>query len=49
MLLSYLGVIELWNPDRLIAAQGAAATTVDETGGLEGFLAWDADDEGADL
>jgi MraZ protein len=49
VLLSYLGLIEIWNPDRLLAAQGAAAATVEETGGLEGFLAWDADDEGADL
>lgn len=49
VLLSYLGTLEIWNPERLIAAQSAAADTVHETGGLEGFLAWDPDDEGDDL
>jgi len=48
-LLSYLGTLEIWNPDRLIAAQTAAQSTLDETGGLEGFLAYDPDDEGADI
>jgi len=47
--LSYLGVLEVWNPDRLIAAQAAAQTTLHDAGGLENFLAYDPDDDGADL
>ncbi|MCO4772665.1 MAG: division/cell wall cluster transcriptional repressor MraZ [Deltaproteobacteria bacterium] len=49
VVLSYLGTLEIWNPDRLLVAQGAAASTLQETGGLDGFLAYDPDDDGADL
>jgi len=49
VLMSYLGTLEIWDPDRLAAKQAQALQTLDETGGLEGFLAWDADDDGEDL
>ncbi len=49
VLLSYLGTLEIWDPARLIIRQVQAQQTVNETGGLEGFMAWDPDDEGEDL
>ena len=49
VVLSYLGTLEIWDPDRLIAEQAQAHQTLDETGGLEGFMAWDPEDEGEDL
>ncbi len=49
VLLSYLGTLELWDPARLIVRQAQAQQLVNETGGLEGFMAWDPEDEGEDL
>lgn len=49
VVLSYLGTLEIWDPDRLIAKQAQAHQTLDDTGGFEGFLAWDPDDDGEDL
>ncbi len=49
VLLSYMGAIEIWDPARLQVKQAQAHDILDETGGLEGFMAWDPDDDGEDL
>lgn len=49
VLMSYLGTLEIWDPDRLAAKQAEAAQTLEDSGGLGNFLAWDEDDDGEDL
>lgn len=46
---SYLGLLEIWDTDRWIARQDAAAAQVAIDGGLDDFVVFDPEDEGEDL
>jgi MraZ protein len=49
VLVSYLGLIEIWDADRWAARQGAAVARIEAEGGLTDFVVFDPDDGGEDL
>jgi len=46
---SYLGLLEIWDTERWIARQDAAAAQVAIDGGLDEFSVFDIEDDGEDL
>lgn len=46
---SWMGLAEIWNPERLIAKQAAAQDIVKQAGGLEDFQVFDDEDEEDDF
>jgi MraZ protein len=49
IVLSYLGTLEIWNPERLAARQADAAARLAQQGGPSQFTLWDEADGGDDL
>ena len=49
VVVSYLGMIEIWDADRWAARQGDAVAQVESDGGLDQFVVFDPDDDGEDL
>ncbi len=49
VVVSYLGLIEIWDAERWEARQDAASAQVEAQGGLEDFTVFDPDDSGEDL
>jgi len=49
VVVSYLGLIEIWDADRWAARQGDAVTQVEAQGGLSDFVVFDPEDGGEDL
>jgi len=49
VVVSYLGLLEIWDESRWIARQGAASAATEADGGLDDFSIFDVDDDGEDL
>ena len=49
VVVSYLGLIEVWDAHRWAARQAIAVAAVEADGGLADLLAFDPDDDGEDL
>ncbi len=49
VVVSYLGLLEIWDANRWLVRQGAATASVEADGGLADFSIFDVDDDGEDL
>lgn len=49
VVVSYLGLLEIWDADRWTARQGDATAQVEAQGGLADLAVFDPEDEGEDL
>lgn len=49
LVVSYLGLLEIWDAHRWLVRQGQATAAVEADGGLSDFSIFDVDDDGEDL